>query len=110
MVAPEYPLGARIDHIQGTVELGVQIGMDGKVMWAHGAGASPVLVEAAEENARQWIWGPFPARFQFPYYHEIYYVYKLEGKPTDVSGPSDVKTDLPDRVEIISPPSYPPHF
>jgi len=110
MVAPEYPLRARIDRIQGTVELGVQIGMDGKVMWAHGTGANPVLVEAAEENARQWIWGPFPARFQFPYYHEIYYVYKLKGKPTDAIGPSDVKTDLPDRIEIISPPLYPPHL
>jgi hypothetical protein len=107
IVQPEYPVPARSGNIQGTVQIGVQIGIDGRVLWAHGSGANPYLVEAAEKNARQWIWGPFPAKFEFPYYHEMLYVYRLEGKALAVApGPPTVKTYLPDRIEIISTPYY----
>lgn len=104
---PEYPALARMGGIQGTVEVGVQIGTDGKVMWAHGTGADAIPVKAAEENARQWIWGPFPARFSFPYYREVTYVFRLDGKPAAVVvSPSRVRTELPDRIEIIATPVY----
>jgi TonB family protein len=67
---PEYPLEARTERIQGTVVVEVQIGVNGKVLWAQGSGAKPVLVQAAEQNARQWVYGPFPPKFKFPLYHE----------------------------------------
>jgi hypothetical protein len=66
MVEPDYPVPARMRNVQGTVELGVTIDMDGKVSDAFGSGADPILIEAAEKNARQWIWGPFPSKFHFP--------------------------------------------
>ncbi|GEM_PF-6823209 len=96
---------ARLDGVQGTVTVGVQIGTDGKVMWANGSGASPTLVRAAEANAREWVFGPFPTKFKFPVYHEITYMFKLEGHPTEAApGPCDVSTDLPDRIEISATP------
>jgi len=48
-----YPVPARSANIQGTVEVGVEIGIDGKVLWANASGANPYLVEAAKQNARQ---------------------------------------------------------
>lgn len=107
MVQPDYPVPARSGNIEGTVELGIIIGMDGKVTDAHGSGANPILVEAAEENARQWIWGPFPAKFSFPHYQEIYYTYKLVGKARPVVVvPPIVNIDLPGRIEIIATPYH----
>jgi hypothetical protein len=93
--------------MQGTVEVGLEIGIDGKVLWANASGANPYLVEAAKQNARPWVWGPFFARFEFPYYHKIQYVYRLEAKAAPmVFEPPTVKTNLPDRIEIIATPYY----
>lgn len=102
MVQPNYPVPARLKDIQGAVKLGIIIEIDGKVSSAFGSGADPILIKSAEENARQWIWGPFPPRFQFPYYHEIIYKYELQGKPKTIIYPPMVNTDLPDRIEIIA--------
>lgn len=102
---PEYPVVARLRGIQGTVTVGVQIGTNGKVMWAHGSGADPILVKAADANARDWIFGPFPAKFKFPFYHEITYVFRLRGHPTgNAPEGCDVTTNLPDRIEISATP------
>src|SRR6267142_1754516 len=56
-------------------------------------------------NAKQWLWGPFPADFQFPWYHRLRYIYKLEGQRTHFPfRPLIVKTHLPDEIEIIAIP------
>jgi hypothetical protein len=108
---PEYPLRARFENLQGTVTAKVIIGADGKVTYAGGSGAPDVLVKAAEENAQSWVFGPFPPVFEFPAYHTIQYVYKLDGKATVVAPVPIVKTFLPDRIEISATPlvsDYPP--
>jgi TonB family protein len=99
---PDYPLPARFDNIQGTVEVQVTILADGKVTFAKGSGAHPILIEAAEQNARQWMFGPFPKVSRFPLYHTIKYEYKLEGVPVGVGSPPTVTTHLPDRVEVVA--------
>lgn len=102
---PSYPDQARIAYIQGIVQVGIEVGTDGKVLSAHGSGANPVLVRAAEDNARQWVWGPFPRDFEFPWYHEISYEYELKGKPASVViEHSSIKTHLPDEIEIVATP------
>jgi hypothetical protein len=107
MIQPDYPVPARMKNIQGTVTLGIVIGIDGKVTDVHGSGADQVLIEAAEKNARDWTWGPFPAKFEYPHYHEILYTYRLRGKSLPVvMEPPMVNTDLPDRIEIIGTPYY----
>lgn len=108
---PDYPSPARYKGLQGTVVVEVSIGADGQVISAMGSGAHRILVEAAEENARQWVFGPFPAVAEFPLSHKITYVYKLEGNPLVVAVPPRIKTFLPDRIEIIATPlrsDYPP--
>jgi len=105
---PEYPARARIDGVQGTVEVQVGIGVDGKVTFAKGWGAKPILVSAAEDNARRWMFGPFPPKSNFPMYRYITYVFRLEGHPVSVvTEPPDIKTDLPDSIEISAPPVHP---
>jgi TonB family protein len=102
---PDYPIRARVDGIQGKVVVGVEVGTGGVVVSAKGSGGDSVLVTAAESNARDWVFGPFPNQFSFPVYHEITYVFRLEGTPVTVATePPDVKTRLPDRIEIIAPP------
>jgi TonB family protein len=104
IAAPDYPLEARFGRIQGTVKVDVSIGADGRVTEAHGSGADPVLVRAAEQNATQWVFGPFPPDYEFPIFHTITYVYRLEGKIYFVVDPPRTKTHLPDRVELIATP------
>jgi TonB family protein len=104
MVNPEYPLRAIANNIQGRVDVQIEIGAGGKVIFAKAIGASPLLEEAAENNVRQWEFGPFPPDCEFPIYHSITYVFMLERLPPSVWAPSPVvvHTYLPDRVEIKS--------
>lgn len=104
VVEPEYPVNARLQNLQGTVVVNLHIGVDGRVRYAKGKGAPDILVQAAEENARQWTFGPFPAVAVFPMDHTLEYVYKLEGKPMIVAPNAVIKTFLPDRVEISATP------
>lgn len=104
LVAPVYPHDAQVSNIGGTVTVTVIIGVDGRVVEAHGSGAHPMLVEAAEKNARQWVFGPFPPVDQFPIYHNITYVYRLEGPPAYVRLLPVTKTHLPDRIELVTRP------
>jgi hypothetical protein len=84
MVEPVYPITAQTNNVEGMVDIIIQVGIDGKVLSVtEGAeGANRDLVAAARENARQWVWGTFPEEFQFPWYHNIRYVFKLQGKRT----------------------------
>ena len=89
----------------------ILIGVDGRVIQVHGSGAHPILVEAAEKNARRWVFGPFPRVAEFPIYHTITYVFKLEGPPAYVLFPPAIRTFLPDRVELqarVFESDYPP--
>jgi hypothetical protein len=111
IVEPEYPLNARLLNLQGTVVVNLHIGADGKVRYAKGSGAPDILVKAAEENVREWTFGPFPAVAIFPLDHTLEYVYKLNGKPMVVASNPVIKTFLPDRIEISASPlvsDYPP--
>ncbi|HLW54255.1 MAG TPA: energy transducer TonB [Candidatus Angelobacter sp.] len=111
IVEPEYPLAARVQNLEGTVSVTVSIGPDGKVINAAGSGASYLLIKAATENARQWLFGPFPPVCEFPITHNIQYVYKLEGQPQAVAITPVLRTFLPDKVEIRAAPlgsDYPP--
>ena len=100
---PEYPSRAIDNNIQGRVDVQVQIGADGKVIFAKAIGPHPILEEAAENNVRQWEFGPFPAEARFPIYHIVTYDFELKGPPLSViQMPTVVRTHLPDRVEIES--------
>jgi TonB-like protein len=113
MVEPVYPVTAQSNNVEGIVDLVIQVGMDGRVLSVtEGAeGANRDLVAAAKENAQQWLWGPFPPKFQFPWYHNIRYVFKLQGKPTHFPiKPPIVRTRLPDQIEIIAIPCYKTYF
>lgn len=108
---PAYPDEARVDGIQGKVEVQIGIGVDGKVIFANGWGGPPVLIRAAEANVRQWTFGPFPPKSEFPMYHYVTYIFRLEGHPTEVAPqPPDIKTDLPNRIEIIANPVHPAQY
>lgn len=101
MANPEYPAGAIDNNIQGRVDVQVQIGADGKVIFAKATGSHPILQEAAENNVRRWEFGPFPPDAEFPIYHTVSYVFKMERPPpSGVPSPVVVHTYLPNRVEI----------
>ena len=111
MIAPVYPITAQSSNVEGTVQVIIQVGMDGKVLsvseGAEPHGVNRDLVTEAEGNARKWVWGPFPANFQFPWYHNIRYVFRLQGKPTPYPHtPPIIRTRLPDQIEIIAIPCY----
>lgn len=110
MPSPEYPLPARFQNLQGTVQVDILIDSDGNVTSADGRGDQQLLVHAAEANARLWTFRPSKAR-QSPTRYTITYQYVLRGKPLTVAVPPTVRTFLPDRVEITAVPlesDYPP--
>lgn len=110
MPSPEYPLPARFQNVQGTVQVEIFINSDGSVTSAQGHGDQQLLVHAAEENARLWTFRPSKKR-KSPIRYTITYQYVLRGKPLIVAAPSTVRTFLPDRVEITAVPlesDYPP--
>ena len=107
MVNPTYPTEAMLKGVEGTAKIDVLIAADGSVVAASGSGTSPILVEAAKQNARKWVFGPLPAHARFPLEHEITYTFRLEGKPKYVGIAPTIITDLPNRVEIIGTPMTP---
>lgn len=100
IVAPDYPRDANVANIQGTVTVNILIDPDGRVIQARGSGAHPILVEAAEKNVSQWVFGPFPPVAEFPVNHTVTYIYKLEGPPAHVLVFPTIRTYLPDRIEL----------
>jgi TonB family protein len=107
---PEYPYPARFDNLQGTVTVRIRIGPNGNVESVKGSGAPDILVKAAEENLKQWRFGPFPPVSEFPIEHTVLYTYKLQGKPQIVGSPLVINTFLPDRIEISTRPLIPDPF
>jgi outer membrane biosynthesis protein TonB len=57
-VDPSYPLEAKQQRIEGTVQLHAVIGDDGKVLSLEPVSGPALLVEAAEIAVRQWRYGP----------------------------------------------------
>jgi TonB family protein len=58
-VDPQYPPDARVGHIQGTVELRVIVGEDGRVHALHIVKGHPMLAAAAYNAVRQWEFKPY---------------------------------------------------
>lgn len=58
-VEPEYPVLARIKHLQGTVILDVVIGEDGRVSQLKALCGPPELVPASMDAVRQWRYRPY---------------------------------------------------
>lgn len=112
MESPTYPVTAQSNNVQGTVDVEIQVGMNGRVLsaWEGAESAGTVdhdLVSEALANARQWVWGSFPLSFKFPWYHKILYVFRLEGERTPYPRvPPIVRTHLPNQIEIIAIPSF----
>jgi len=57
-VDPEYPLLAKKAHITGDVVLSAVIGADGKIENLSAVSGHPMLVEAAMNAVRQWVYRP----------------------------------------------------
>jgi TonB family protein len=55
---PVYPAAAKAARIQGTVRLTVHIGADGTVKDIQSISGPPLLVEAAIEAVKQWVYQP----------------------------------------------------
>jgi TonB family protein len=58
-VQPQYPPDARLGHIQGSVELRVIVGEDGRVHALHIIKGHPMLAPAAYNAVRQWEFKPY---------------------------------------------------
>ena len=57
-VTPVYPPLARQARISGIVRLEAVIGRDGRIKSLHVAAGHPLLVQAALEAVRQWVYQP----------------------------------------------------
>ena len=55
---PEYPPLAKINYIQGRVQLELRVAADGKVVRAHVLKGHPILAASALQAIRKWIYRP----------------------------------------------------
>lgn len=58
VVQPEYPVKARLAHIEGDVEMELTIGRSGSVQKVRRLHGNSILLQAAEAAARQWKYPP----------------------------------------------------
>lgn len=56
--APRYPKDAKLAHVEGTVRLAVTIAKDGTVKELKVISGPPLLVDAAIEAVKQWVYKP----------------------------------------------------
>ncbi|HKR84739.1 MAG TPA: TonB family protein [Terriglobales bacterium] len=61
VVWPKYPKLAELRHIEGDVLLELYVNPNGKVQRVRTLSGNSVLIEAAEEAARQWQYAPLPS-------------------------------------------------
>jgi TonB family protein len=80
-VEPEYPPQARAQHIQGAVKLDVQIGGEGVIHNIKVVSGDPLLVEAAVQAVRQWMYRP----------------YTVDGRPAEMQTRITIRFKLPPR-------------
>jgi len=92
---PTYPPLARAAGVQGTVQVDVSTGSDGKVRSAKASGGRELINKAAEENMREWI---FCSSAQGNYSTKYVYLIEEQNEPTRVS------FDLPEEVKIVTSP------
>lgn len=81
-VQPEYPVLAKQARIQGTVRFSVVIGTDGTIKQMTLLGGHPLLVQAATEAVRQWVYNRT----------------LLNGEPVEVATDLDVAFGLPETA------------
>jgi TonB family protein len=89
-VEPVYPPGARSEHVQGTVRLGITIGADGTVRNPEVRSGPTLLAESAIAAVKQWVYDPALAN----------------GEPTEGRASVDVEFHLNDGTP--EPPPLPP--
>jgi len=77
-VAPVYPSAAQAAHIQGTVRFTAMIGKDGTIQNVQALSGPPVLIPAATEAVKKWVYQPMT----------------LDGTPTEVVTQIDVNFAL----------------
>lgn len=58
VIKPDYPARAKLLHIEGNVELELTIDQNGNVQNIRGLRGNSILLQAAEEAARQWRYSP----------------------------------------------------
>lgn len=75
-VEPEYPLMAKVGHIQGVVILAATIGKDGRLHNLKALCGHPILIDASMEAIKQWRYRP----------------YMVNGEPVDLE--TTIKTEF----------------
>jgi len=58
-VPPVYPANAKAARVQGAVQLGIIIGPDGKVQNVRSVSGVGMLMQAAMDAVKQWVYQPF---------------------------------------------------
>jgi TonB family protein len=107
MVVPVYPRLAWFAQLQGTVNVDIEVGADGRVMSARATGTHKLLDQAAEENVRNWLFAPTNVVGASATKLTVQYVYKLEGKKQHELSTPEITLDLPNSITIVAPPPEP---
>jgi len=103
LVAPSYPIIARLADVQGDVRVTLQVSADGKVLTASAVAGHPMLRQEAERNARLWQFADSGSESRI----EILYRFKLEGERVGYRPQAQVEFDLTTTVTVTTLPAAP---
>jgi len=80
IIRPEYPVRARLAHIQGDVELELTIDQSGNVQKVRPLRGNPLLLQAAEQAAQQWKYPATGDRTDLPAVTRVKFTFKLNSE------------------------------
>jgi len=108
IVKPDYPAVARVNYIEGPVQMALVVGEDGRVRRVHVLHGNPLLAASALSAVRAWLYKPFlTAAGPQPFSTQVKVSFSLREKDLEHS-PSAPERDLAAAVkppEVVGRPS-----
>ena len=109
---PDYPPVARVNFIQGSVKLKVEVTLKGQVSGVHVIEGEPILAVAALDSVRKWLYRPYVSK-EGPVPFSSYVIVNFKLHPTTSKGrlPDGADDYLEKQVhppEVISRPRQDP--
>ena len=106
-VAPQYPEAARAAHIEGTVRLSITVAKNGAVTDVTSATGHPLLIPAAADAVRTWVYAPRSAEAHLQV--EVPFGLDTATAPPPAAAAASATPDEPAAPRLLSrvEPEYP---
>ena len=104
-----YPALPRMADIQGTAEIRCSVADDGTVRECRATSGHPLLIAAAIENAKVWMFKRQPSTTPVSSEVTLIYSFELLGEPVHAEPRTEFSFDFPNHIRFASQPACADH-